>query len=317
MRRKLKPQPIFPVDFSSFWAKTRRALDQVESAIAREPVSQTAYPRLALEYISFCSLGGARIHGYLIRWKDKKRRPLVVHSHGYQSACRIMWPWAQAGLNIVGVDVRGFGRSTDAVPLRSKWGYMLTGIESPEKYVLRGAICDYIRAIQVGRKIFGPGVNRLVLHGVSFAGGLALMAEGVMHVADFLTIGTPAFGWAEGRHFFVKAGSGSEINQFLSQRPDDAEDLMLVLRYFDPMNFAALIKCPTLVGVGLMDDVVPAHTVYAIANHLGGPHEIMEFPASHSGSPTEQVWEKFEASWICLATEGIPPDFGATLGEKR
>src|SRR3712207_8477025 len=63
-----------------------------------------------------------------------------------------------------------------------------------------------------------------------------------------------------------------------------SDDAMVVLSYFDPMNFAANIRCPTLVGLGLEDDVVPAPTVYAIANHLGGPHEVIRLPVSHTRS---------------------------------
>jgi cephalosporin-C deacetylase len=157
-------------------------------------------------------------------------------------------------------------------------------------------------------------VKRTILHGVSFAGALALMAEAIMQAADFLTVGVPTFGWAEGRYFFVKRGSGSEITQFLENRPDDAEDLMLVLRYFDSANFAELVKCPTLMGIGLVEDVVPAPTVYAIAHHLSGPHEIMEFPVSRSNVPEVRLWENFEKYWLKIATNGIPPNFGENIG---
>ncbi len=89
---------------------------------------------------------------------------------------------------------------------------------------------------------------------------------------------------------------------------------MVVLSYFDPTNFAESIRSPTLLGVGLSDDVVPANTVYAIANHLTAPHEIMEFPVSHSDTPEEQRWSHFEAYWLRLACEGIPADFGGSGG---
>ena len=86
---------------------------------------------------------------------------------------------------------------------------------------------------------------------------------------------------------------------------------MLVLRYFDPVNFAGLVCCPTLVGVGLVDEVVPAATVLAIAAHLGGPYELMRFPVSHSGAPQERCWRAFERRWLELARTGVPEGFGA------
>lgn len=310
MRRELKPALIQPPDFESFWTKTIEELEGIDPAIERNTISQTEDPSLILEHITFNSLRGATIHGYLLTWDDRKKRPFVTHSHGYGSQYQVRWDWAQAGCNVLGIDIRGFGRSVDALDTRSKWGYMLTGMESPEEYVLRGAVCDYIRAVEVGKQILDHRVKRTVLHGVSFAGALALMAEGIMQAADFLAVGVPTFGWAEGRYFFVKAGSGAEIIRFLEKRPDDAEDLMLVLRYFDSGNFAKLVKCPTLLGVGLRDDVVPAHTTYAIAHHLGGPHEIMEFPVSHSNLPEEQLWENFEKYWLQIAINGVPSGFG-------
>lgn len=133
----------------------------------------------------------------------------------------------------------------------------------------------------------------MILHGASFAGGLVIMSEALTHAADLMVAAVPTFGWAEARNFFVKSGSGAEISRYLDRRPEAAEDTMLVLRYFDPINLAGRVTCPTLIGVGLSDEVVPAKTVYAIANHLGGPCEVMEFPVSHTTLPEERLWRKF------------------------
>ncbi len=46
--------------------------------------------------------------------------------------------------------------------------------------------------------------------------------------------------------------------------------------------------------------MVPAETVYSIANHFTAPCEIMEFPVSHTALPEEQRWEEFETRWLAL-----------------
>jgi cephalosporin-C deacetylase len=293
-----------------FWSRTIKELDRTVPMVEREAAAIRAGIRL--EWLSFSSLGDARIHGYLLRWADDAPRPLVVHGHGYGGRSTPRWRWARAGLNVVGVDVRGWGRSRSALPSRSRWGWVLTGIESPERHVLRGAVCDYLRAVRVGRELLGTAVARTVLEGTSFAGGLALMAEALAGVADVLAVAVPSFGWVEGRRLFASSGSAGEINCYLERRPGHAaEDLMVVLRYFDPVNFAGLVRCPTLVGVGLVDEVVPAPTVLAIAAHLAGPHELLRFPVSHSGSAEERRWEEFERRWLQLALAGAPAGFGA------
>lgn len=310
MRRSLKPALSRPRDFEAFWHRTKEQLASVEPCVQRQFVDGSEDRDLSLEYLAFHSFGGVQIHGYALSWRDERRRPLVVHSHGYGSACEIKWKWAQRGLNVVGVDIRGFGRSAAAMPQLSKWGYVLTGADTPETSILRGAVCDYMRAVEVARDLFGTRANCVVLHGGSFAGTLALLAEAIMQAANLLVVSVPSLGWAEGRFFFVKSGSGAEINRYLEERPESAEDLMLVLRYFDAMNFAGMVRCPSLVGVGLSDEVVPAKTVYAIANHLAGTHEIMEFPVSHSQKPEEALWTQFEERWLKLALAGVPKDFG-------
>lgn len=332
--RDLTPRRTRPPDFERFWDKTRAELATIAPEVHRRTVVHggvawlrrqgvlagdplhplpQAEPQAELraETIEFSSLARARIRGYLLRWDGDQDRPLVVHSHGYGSRCEVQWLWAARGMNVLGVDIRGFGRSASALPRRSPWGFMLTGRQRPETHVLRGAVCDFVRAVEVGRQLCDPHVQRLVLQGVSFAGALALMSEALLGVADLLALGVPTFGWAEGRHFLVRAGSGTEVNAYLEDHPYEAEDLMLVLRYFDTMNFADLVTCPTLLGIGVKDEVVPSPTVYAVANHLRGPREIIEFPVSHSTAPERHLWQHFENRWAQLASTGLPGDFGA------
>ncbi len=300
MRRSVKPALQTPPDLVQFWEETHRLLDEVPARTTT--VERGGRSAATLQRLSFSSLGAARINGYLLAQPGP--RPLIVHSHGYGDRCEVRWDWAERGVNVLGVDIRGFGESSDAAGEVSRAGYVLTGIQSPETSILRAAVCDYARALQVGRQLLGGQTTRLVAHGISFAGGLALMAEAMLQVVDVLVVGVPTFGWADGRQFFVKQGSGAELSRYLAARPQCAEDLALVLRYFDTMNIAPGVTCPTLVGLGLSDDVVPAETVFAIANHLGGPHEVMEFPVSHSDHPDEQLWEQFDARCVALALEG-------------
>ena len=272
----------------------------MKSAVRLIPVASEDCRNLELSWLTFRSLGGVQVTGYSLASKSDEPRPLVVHSHGYGARCDIQRKWAEAGYNVVGIDIRGFGKSETALPARSRWGYVLTGIESPESSVLRGAVCDYLRTMQVARDLFKGRTTRHVTHGLSFAGGIALMAEALWGLSDLLVLGVPTFGWAEGRYFLVKSGSGAEIARYLEARPEHAEDVMLVLRYFDAMNFAGLVSCRTLIGLGLHDPVVPPETVYSIANHFCAPIEIMEFPVSHTTLPEEKRWEKFEARWLAI-----------------
>ena len=113
-----------PDDFDRFWEATLAALDEVPSApvLARESAPAEG---LTLDRIEFTSLGQARIAGYLLAHDGPEPKPLVVHSHGYNSQYDVMLHWARAGCHVFGIDFRGFGRSP-GTPL-APGGYVLTG----------------------------------------------------------------------------------------------------------------------------------------------------------------------------------------------
>ena len=310
MREQFKPPLTRPEDFSAFWRSTRQQLEQVDAKVQYIANIEGSIPGVSGKVVSFLSLGQVRVSAFFLQWQDEQPRPLVINSHGYGSHCHPRWDWAKQGVNVLSIDIRGFGISQAALPAPSRWGYVITGIETPETSVIRAAVCDYMQAARVGRELCGDRTNTIVFEGVSFSGGLALMSQAILGQADLLAIGVPTFGWAEGRNLFVKSGSGAEISRYLARRPDYAEDTMVVLRYFDAVNFADQVKCPVLLALGLKDDVVPAKTVYAIANHLQVPYELLEFPVSHTDGPEEEQWNQFESYWIRLILEGLPADFG-------
>ncbi|MBV2137236.1 MAG: hypothetical protein B6D72_11655 [gamma proteobacterium symbiont of Ctena orbiculata] len=312
MRRHFKPDHTKPKDFDLFWQETLNKLDVIDpDPIVTATEHSPDHPELVLEYVTYLSLGGVRITGLLTHWHDNLPRPLVVYSHGYGCQCMPQWSWAETGLNCFGVDVRGFGRSHNALTAPSHWGWVLSGIGSPETSVIRGAVCDYIQGAYVAERILPNPTTHHTFHGVSFAGALALKSASVLGSPDLLAVGVPTFGWTEGRYIFVKSGSGAQINHYLANHPERLDDVMLVMRYFDPVNFADSVHCPALIGLGLKDEVVPAKTVYAIVNHLSGPREIMEFPVSHTDLPEERLWSRFERYWLRLTIEGINNDFGS------
>lgn len=300
----VRPPLTRPDDFDGFWAETLAALRRVPidykvGTIAAAPEGATLAP------VQFRSLGDVWIKGFMLTRErdrndtDSARRPLVITTHGYNSRCN---PTTEArhvaqGLDLFCFDVRGFGLSRAACAVDPD-GYVLSGHHSPDTSVLRGAVCDYIRAAEVGIRLHRLPTGPVTFHGRSFAGGLAVMAQAVSHHASYLAVAVPTFGWAAGRRALVKEGSGREINECLAAGKASETELMHTLRYFDTINFADRIDCRALVGVGSRDGVVPAETVYAIVNHMVPSPDVVELPVSHSVDPEESRWQEFDQWWV-------------------
>ena len=292
-----------PKDFEAFWRNTHQQLKCYSSAHETRCMDQQG--DIVNYAVTFNSWLDTTIKGYFLKWHGKKPRPLLIYTHGYNGNCNIQWLWARQGFNVFGFDTRGFGRSV--IPIQ-KDGWILTGIESAETSILRGAVCDYIRAAEVARLLADGLTERTLFYGYSFGGAMALMAEAVCQCADVVAAGVPSFGWMAGRRKLVKMGSGQEVNHYIRAHPELQEQIMQTLSYFDCANFAPLIKKPCLIGLGQKDIVVPAETVRVICNNLQTPHVVREFPYSHSNRPEEQLWQNFEREWLALGLSGLLPN---------
>ena len=297
-----------PSDFDAFWSTTRETLHEIEP---RPVLARQDSPGRSLTYerLSFTSLGQIGISGYLLSHDAAEPKPLIVHSHGYNSQYDVMLNWASHGCHVLGIDFRGFGRSEHLT--LAKGSYVMTGIEAPQTSILRGNVADLLQAIRVGRMLLGDRVSSMTLKGFSFGGAMALMAAALDKTTNLVVAGQPSLGWHSERLRLSTAGTGAEKRRYLDSNPSERDTVMSTLSYFDTLHFAPRITTPTLIGIGLDDAVVPSRSVIAISNHVKTPQfEVRILPVAHSDDPRESLWKEFDEQWLAFTTDGIPDDFG-------
>ena len=69
-----------------------------------------------------------------------------------------------------------------------------------------------------------------------------------------------------------------EIAEYLRTHPSRTTQVFNTLSYFDNLNLADRITCPALFSVGLIDEICPPSTVFAVYNRLTVPKNIGVFP---------------------------------------
>ena len=295
--RAARPPLTRPRNFFPFWSDTLAALARTPPD-PRLGIAVTSPEGARITPVRFRSLGGRDIQGFLITPGDRQpdapaasRRPLVVSTHGYNSQSNPVLEarhTAACGADLFCFDVRGFGLSRPGCPT-DPGGWVLTGLADPATSILRGAVCDFVRAAEVAVQL-ETGRGGIGFHGRSFGGALALMAQAVSQHAAYVAAAVPTLGWTEGRLRLARAGSAREINDHLAPHPADRPAFLRNLAYFDTLNFADRVRCRSLVGVGAYDEVVPPATVYAVTNHMAPAPEIMELPVSHTDRMDERRW---------------------------
>ncbi len=306
--RATRPPLTRPHDFFPFWSNTLEALARTLPE-PRLGVAVTSPEGARITPVRFRSLDGHAIQGFLITPGERQRdarpdappssgRPLVVSTHGYNSQSNPVLEarhTAASGADLFCFDVRGFGLSRPGCPTEAG-GWVLSGLADPETSIVRGAVCDFVRAAEVAVQL-EAGRGGIAFLGRSFGGALALMAQAVSPRAAYVAAAVPTLGWTEGRLRLARAGSTREINDHLALHPADRAPFLRSLAYFDTMNFADRVRCPSLVGVGAFDEVVPPATVYAITNRMAPAPEVMELPVSHTDRTDERRWVEFDRRW--------------------
>lgn len=284
------PAPPAPEDFADFW----RARHEVARQVATEPEIgplEDERDGVRIHGVTFTSVGGVRLGGWLALPTDGPARHGFVVGHGYGGRQEpgpdvpLPLPAAAAILPCVrGMGARGLRAGIpDAAD-----GHVLHGIESRDTYVIGDCVADLWCAASALQELVpelvpelasggGAGVRGLGYLGGSFGGGLGALAlpwDGRFGAAQ-LTV--PTFGNHPLRLTLPCVGSGESVRRYHREHPEVTE----VLRYFDAATAAGFLELPTRVAAALFDPSVPPPGQFAVHNALAGERELVVLRAGH------------------------------------
>ena len=105
----------------------------------------------------------------------------------------------------------------------------------------------------------------------SQGGGLAFATAALDQRIDLCIADIP---WlCDWKNYFDLAGKtdDDEITDWLGRKESRTkESVLMTLSYFDTMNLADRVHCPTLMGIGLQDSICPPATSFATFNRISG-----------------------------------------------
>jgi len=105
-------------------------------------------------------------------------------------------------------------------------------------------------------------------------------------------------------------GPGWPMWYWATQGKDEAK-VRAASRYYDVVNFAPRVTAPILIGLGLVDTVCPAPGVFAMANALKGPKEVVVMPlAGHGGD--HGAYQRRAEAWSAALLKGTSPPISGT-----
>ncbi|MCF3652279.1 acetylxylan esterase [Synoicihabitans lomoniglobus] len=316
---RIKPAAEAPADFDAFW---QAKVAELASVPSRPRLAAEDGGRAGVDYwqITMDNIRGTEIHGQLARPTAGEKLPalLIVQWAGVYGLEK-SWAVDRAAegwltLNILPHDLpidqpQEFYEDQKAGPLKNYWE--IGNDDREQSYFLRMYLSCY-RAVEYLKSRSDWDGRTLVVMGTSQGGQQTLVTAGlhpditaamalVPSGADMLapSVGRePAFP----RWYEKTAGR-------------DAAAVRETSRYFDAANFAARIKAPTLIGIGLKDTTCPPATVWAATNQIKAYTEIVPLPVSghqdFEGSQQPYV-DRVYQGWLPALKMGEPAPVALT-----
>ena len=258
-----------PEDFDAFWDDVLRQASDIplEAELIPDPLRTSNDVEVFQAF--YTSLEHVRIAAWYCRpTRRAPRTPAIMFLPGYQMDPPIPKEWARKGYIALSVAPRGKLRSNRQ--FNPGYPNLLThNIVDRHTYAYRGFYVDTWRGIDF--LLSRPEVDaaRLGVTGSSQGGGLTITTAAMRREVRAAAAGAPYLVGYMDAIELTHTYPYDEINDYLRLHPERRRDVEATVAYFDGINFAGRIACPTIVNIGLQDNVCPPETGYALFDRIG------------------------------------------------
>ena len=267
-----------PEDFDHYWSSVMDEMAKLPLAPSLEHVPQRSTATVDVYDLRYTSLDNLRIAAwYCVPTANCGPPPYpgLILSPGYISEPVVPKSLAKQGYAVVALAPRGKLRSN--ISFNPGYpGLLVRDIADRDTYAYRGFYMDACRAMDflVGR----PEVDasRIGVHGGSQGGALSLVLA-ALHAGSVAccAVGAPFLCGIWDATRLTHSYPYEEINEFVRAHPDLGPQVETTVAYYDVLNFASMIRCPTLVHIGLADDICPPETGLSLHESLTCPKELL------------------------------------------
>lgn len=289
--KKYKGTNPKPSDFDEYWKRAIKELDTLDLQTELIPSNfKTEHSQCFDLY--FTGVGGSRIHVRYAKPRggsNSNKNPAVLRFHGYTGEAPSwseLMQWTAAGFSVFALDSRGQGGESEDLGGVSgtTWrGQIIRGLsDNPDKLLFRQIFLDTAALARIAFKQPEVDETRVGALGGSQGGGLTIacaaleprikrIAPEFPFLCDYKRIWEMDLGrdaYSELQYYFKKFDP-------LHKRENE---IFSTLGYIDLQFLAPRIKAEVLMGTGLIDEVCPPSSQFAMYNKIKGNKDICIYP---------------------------------------
>ena len=290
-------------DIQKFWDQTRFELDKVSMApfLEEVPLDGLLFEfrvKSVINYrVALTSFEGRRIRAWFTLPAGQPPTggwPAVMVLPGYPGVLALPLHLVHSGYATLSLYPRGQGESVREweVEHDTRLTYHIT---DKDKYYYRGAYMDCVRGLDFLSQREEVDAHRIGVWGGSQGGGLTLATASLDKRPRVAVSIVP---WL--CNFPVAAGITTvpykELHDYLEEHPDQREQVMATLEFFDTLNLANDITCPTIVSTAIKDEVHPYRTVMPVFERIPALKSAVVYPDLEHGAGSDFAGHALE--WL-------------------
>lgn len=269
--------PPSPKGFDDFWQGAyKNALSKNPSPILRN--TGKVHHQWKIYDLSFISTHSITIKGWLLVPVHGKVSKAFVVGHGYAGREGPDFHLSFENAAIYFPCCRGISRSAVASISQDPYWHVIHNIDKKEDYIMRGCVEDIWLSVSVLEKLFPQLSGRIALLGISFCGGIGMLALAQDKRIKKAHFNLPTFGNHLLRLRIPTYGSGKSIQDFYQKLP---YILIRTLRYYDAAYAATRVTVPVHFALAIRDSVVTPPGQFAIYNQVKSEKYLYLLDAGH------------------------------------
>ena len=276
-------------DFDEFWNRSIAELKTIHPAFKSIERPDLSNNRIQVFEISMRSHDQIRVRGWLeVPRNATTPLPAVIRVPGYGQN---MKPTGKRDDMIVfSFNPRGHGNSQQDISGQPD-NFWIRGLDAPQTYYYRGSYLDCIRAVDYIASRTDVDQAKIAVWGGSQGGGFAFATAALDSRVDHCVADIPFLcDWTN----YFRLTHWPEMDTWIADQPRRSwESTLRTLSYFDTMNLADRIRCPTIMSVGLQDSVCPPTTCFNTFNRIPGEKQYRIYPNKRHGLGSEHytwIW---------------------------
>ncbi|MEO6521141.1 MAG: acetylxylan esterase [Mucilaginibacter sp.] len=299
---RLNTQLHKPADFESFWRKTIDTLKMVAPQYKVTLERALSINNKSVYLVEMHSWGNAVIRGWLS----------IPNDHGKRIAVKYRLPGyvvkAEPSLDdddfaVFNINVRGNGNSKDAIDTHGE--YNLYNIENRDQYVYRSVYMDCVRGLDFlcSHANMGLDTTKIMVDGASQGGSLVIALAALDKRVKVVTCEVPLYADFRKALAITRLNPTSQtpigmIAKYMRSHPSFTDEkLFNVWDYYDPLNFAPMVKCPVLMGIGLLDEFCPPQCSFMMFNQMKNKDNVA-FASPDKTHEVDGIYYTFQYLWF-------------------